>query len=71
MMYYKSNKKITTLKSNHFPFIQVADFGLARWHSEWNINTEEDRVVGTSGYLSLFMHVYAYTIKISNTLFLF
>ncbi|KAL1353779.1 hypothetical protein HN51_042445 [Arachis hypogaea] len=30
----------------------VADFGLARWHSEWNINTEQDRVVGTSGYLA-------------------
>ncbi|KAJ1419754.1 Tyrosine-protein kinase, active site [Sesbania bispinosa] len=29
----------------------VADFGLARWHSEWNINTE-DRVIGTSGYLA-------------------
>jgi len=26
----------------------VADFGLARWHSEWNIDTE-DRVIGTSG----------------------
>jgi len=26
----------------------VADFGLARWHSEWNIDTE-DRVLGTSG----------------------
>ena len=53
MMYYKSNKKITTLKSNHFPFIQVADFGLARWHSEWNINTD-DRVIGTLGYVSIF-----------------
>ncbi|MED6194700.1 hypothetical protein PIB30_030889 [Stylosanthes scabra] len=30
----------------------VADFGLARWHSEWNINPEQDRVVGTSGYLA-------------------
>ncbi|KAK7383086.1 hypothetical protein VNO78_28754 [Psophocarpus tetragonolobus] len=29
----------------------VADFGLARWHSEWNIDTE-DRVIGTSGYLA-------------------
>ncbi|KAK7310470.1 hypothetical protein RJT34_08021 [Clitoria ternatea] len=29
----------------------VADFGLARWHSEWNINTE-DRVIGTSEYLA-------------------
>ncbi|QCD98913.1 brassinosteroid insensitive 1-associated receptor kinase 1 [Vigna unguiculata] len=29
----------------------VADFGLARWHSEWNIDTE-DRVLGTSGYLA-------------------
>ncbi|KAL5777903.1 hypothetical protein ACOSP7_010829 [Xanthoceras sorbifolium] len=29
----------------------VADFGLARWHSEWNISTEE-RIVGTSGYLA-------------------
>ncbi|KAK2660438.1 hypothetical protein Ddye_006971 [Dipteronia dyeriana] len=29
----------------------VADFGLARWHSEWNIGTEE-RIVGTSGYLA-------------------
>ncbi|XP_057425127.1 inactive protein kinase SELMODRAFT_444075-like isoform X2 [Lotus japonicus] len=29
----------------------VADFGLARWHSEWNMNTE-DRVIGTSGYLA-------------------
>ncbi|KAK7321721.1 hypothetical protein VNO77_32609 [Canavalia gladiata] len=29
----------------------VADFGLARWHSEWNINTE-DRVIGASGYLA-------------------
>ncbi|KAK8472976.1 hypothetical protein PHAVU_001G018000 [Phaseolus vulgaris] len=29
----------------------VADFGLARWHSECNINTE-DRVIGTSGYLA-------------------
>ncbi|XP_027331086.1 inactive protein kinase SELMODRAFT_444075-like isoform X2 [Abrus precatorius] len=29
----------------------VADFGLARWHSEWHINTE-DRVIGTSGYLA-------------------
>ncbi|KAJ0085871.1 hypothetical protein Patl1_09064 [Pistacia atlantica] len=27
----------------------VADFGLARWHSEWSINTEE-QVIGTSGY---------------------
>ncbi|XP_044510983.1 inactive protein kinase SELMODRAFT_444075-like isoform X2 [Mangifera indica] len=30
---------------------QVADFGLARWHSELCINTEE-RVIGTSGYLA-------------------
>ncbi|KAF2290001.1 hypothetical protein GH714_039656 [Hevea brasiliensis] len=30
---------------------QVADFGLARWHSEWSINAEE-RVVGTPGYLA-------------------
>lgn len=29
----------------------VADFGLARWQSEWNINTE-DRVMGTSGYIA-------------------
>ncbi|KAG8654701.1 hypothetical protein MANES_05G166700v8 [Manihot esculenta] len=29
----------------------VADFGLARWHSEWSISTEE-RVIGTSGYLA-------------------
>ncbi|KAF7817542.1 inactive protein kinase [Senna tora] len=29
----------------------VADFGLARWQSEWNINTD-DRVIGTSGYLA-------------------
>ncbi|KAK7291149.1 hypothetical protein RIF29_06064 [Crotalaria pallida] len=29
----------------------VADFGLARWHTEWNIDTE-DRVIGTSGYLA-------------------
>ncbi|XP_021658087.2 inactive protein kinase SELMODRAFT_444075 isoform X2 [Hevea brasiliensis] len=29
----------------------AADFGLARWHSEWNISTEE-RVIGTSGYLA-------------------
>ncbi|XP_031268292.1 inactive protein kinase SELMODRAFT_444075-like isoform X2 [Pistacia vera] len=29
----------------------VADFGLARWHSEWSINTEE-QVIGTSGYLA-------------------
>ncbi|XP_020204103.1 proline-rich receptor-like protein kinase PERK3 isoform X2 [Cajanus cajan] len=29
----------------------VADFGLARWHSEWNIDTE-GRVIGTSGYLA-------------------
>lgn len=29
----------------------VADFGLARWHSEWDISTE-DRVIGTSGYLA-------------------
>lgn len=29
----------------------VADFGLARWHSEWNMHTE-DRVIGTSGYLA-------------------
>ncbi|KAH1212101.1 hypothetical protein AAZX31_14G076200 [Glycine max] len=29
----------------------VADFGLARWHSEWNIDTE-DRVIGSSGYLA-------------------
>ncbi|XP_061365409.1 inactive protein kinase SELMODRAFT_444075-like [Gastrolobium bilobum] len=29
----------------------VADFGLARWQSEWNINSE-DRVIGTSGYLA-------------------
>ncbi|XP_050213784.1 inactive protein kinase SELMODRAFT_444075-like isoform X2 [Mercurialis annua] len=29
----------------------VADFGLARWHSEWNISTE-DRVIGTIGYLA-------------------
>ncbi|XP_019458849.1 PREDICTED: inactive protein kinase SELMODRAFT_444075-like isoform X1 [Lupinus angustifolius] len=29
----------------------VADFGLARWHTEWNINTE-DRVIGASGYLA-------------------
>lgn len=29
----------------------VADFGLARWQSEWNINTD-DRIIGTSGYLA-------------------
>lgn len=29
----------------------VADFGLARWHSNWDINTEE-RLIGTSGYLA-------------------
>lgn len=29
----------------------VADFGLARWHSEWNIDIE-DRVIRTSGYLA-------------------
>ncbi|KAI4336928.1 hypothetical protein L6164_015398 [Bauhinia variegata] len=29
----------------------VADFGLARWYTEWNINTD-GRVVGTSGYLA-------------------
>ncbi|XP_020534864.1 inactive protein kinase SELMODRAFT_444075 isoform X2 [Jatropha curcas] len=29
----------------------VADFGLARWHSEWNINAEE-RAIGSSGYLA-------------------
>ncbi|EEF52503.1 BRASSINOSTEROID INSENSITIVE 1-associated receptor kinase 1 precursor, putative [Ricinus communis] len=29
----------------------VADFGLARWHSEWNMSTEE-RVIGTIGYLA-------------------
>ncbi|KAF3446250.1 hypothetical protein FNV43_RR11429 [Rhamnella rubrinervis] len=29
----------------------VSDFGLARWHSEWDISTE-DRVFGTSGYLA-------------------
>ncbi|CAJ1972641.1 unnamed protein product [Sphenostylis stenocarpa] len=29
----------------------VADFGLARWHSECNIDTE-DRVIETSGYLA-------------------
>ncbi|KAK9947150.1 hypothetical protein M0R45_012584 [Rubus argutus] len=29
----------------------VADFGLARWHSEWETSTE-DRVIGTSGYLA-------------------
>ncbi|KAI4316766.1 hypothetical protein L6164_024712 [Bauhinia variegata] len=29
----------------------VADFGLARWQSEWSMNND-DRVVGTSGYLA-------------------
>ncbi|KAL6215937.1 hypothetical protein ACLB2K_015363 [Fragaria x ananassa] len=29
----------------------VADFGLARWHSEWETNVE-DRCIGTSGYLA-------------------
>ncbi|KAH9758477.1 protein kinase domain-containing protein [Citrus sinensis] len=29
----------------------VADFGLARWHAEWNTSTDE-RVIGTSGYLA-------------------
>ncbi|XP_050366512.1 inactive protein kinase SELMODRAFT_444075-like [Argentina anserina] len=29
----------------------VADFGLARWHSEWETSTE-DRCIGTSGYLA-------------------
>ncbi|KAH9692746.1 protein kinase domain-containing protein [Citrus sinensis] len=28
----------------------VADFGLARWHAEWNTSTDE-RVIGTSGYI--------------------
>ncbi|KAM4121873.1 hypothetical protein ACB094_01G038900 [Castanea mollissima] len=29
----------------------IAGFGLARWHSEWDISTE-DQVIGTSGYLA-------------------
>ncbi|KAK9270310.1 hypothetical protein L1049_025888 [Liquidambar formosana] len=29
----------------------VGDFGLARWHSECNINTKE-QIIGTSGYLA-------------------
>ncbi|CAK7347639.1 unnamed protein product [Dovyalis caffra] len=29
----------------------VADFGVARWHTECNISSEE-RVIGTSGYLA-------------------
>ncbi|GLU04370.1 hypothetical protein SLE2022_215200 [Rubroshorea leprosula] len=29
----------------------VTDFGLARWHSEWSIDSEE-RLIGTSGYLA-------------------
>ncbi|KAB1220509.1 hypothetical protein CJ030_MR3G015762 [Morella rubra] len=30
---------------------RVADFGLARWHSEWDICTE-DQMIGISGYLA-------------------
>lgn len=30
---------------------QVADFGLARWHSKWSSSIEE-QVIGTSGYLT-------------------
>ncbi|KAG2666520.1 hypothetical protein I3843_15G064000 [Carya illinoinensis] len=29
----------------------VADFGLARWHADWDISNE-DQVIGTSGYLA-------------------
>ncbi|XP_065880285.1 inactive protein kinase SELMODRAFT_444075-like [Euphorbia lathyris] len=29
----------------------VADFGLARWHSEWNVSAEE-QLIGTLGYLA-------------------
>lgn len=35
---------------NLWLFCQVADFGLARWHAEWN-TTIDERVVGTSGYI--------------------
>ena len=31
-------------------YYQVAGFGLARWHSEWDISTE-GHVIRTSGYI--------------------
>lgn len=39
----------------------MADFGLARWHSEWNMHTE-DRAIGTSGYFSFFL-LYIYILR--------